>query len=277
MSAPDPGLDMAALRAVRASRTAPNDTPHLLRRISDHLEAHQGYVSLSGGKDSVAVLHLARQVDPQVPVAFFNSGLEYPETIAYISELTQMWDLNLHVYEVSPSLLEVLAASGDWHLHQQVQVTPDLFDLVVARPAAAAHAHHGPGVLWGVRSAESNGRRIAHARALAAVDCPAHTSAGQRRLWHGGTISRVDGTTAYSPIWDWPTRRVWDYLAAHEVPVNPVYAKLEAAGAPPASMRLTAMIDGVGLDGGRLVWLQRGWPDLFNALAEVLPRIRDNT
>lgn len=37
------------------------------------------YVSFSGGKDSTVLLHLVREMYPDVPAVFVNTGLEYPE------------------------------------------------------------------------------------------------------------------------------------------------------------------------------------------------------
>ena len=74
MNHPDPGLDIAALRALRGRRT-PAPTRHLLERIENHLEAHDGYLAFSGGKDSLVVAHLVRQVDPALPITWFDSGL----------------------------------------------------------------------------------------------------------------------------------------------------------------------------------------------------------
>jgi phosphoadenosine phosphosulfate reductase len=68
---------------------------------------------------------------------------------------------------------------------------------------------------------------------------------------------------------------VWGYIARHQLPVNPVYAKLRRLGAPESALRVSAMIDANGLELGRVTWLRRGWPDLFDELAQVLPRIRE--
>jgi phosphoadenosine phosphosulfate reductase len=65
------------------------------------------------------------------------------------------------------------------------------------------------------------------------------------------------------------------YIARHELPVNPVYAKLRRLSAPESALRESAMIDGNGLELGRVTWLRRGWPDLFDELAQVLPRLRE--
>lgn len=50
-------------------------------RIIEWYNAYEGnvYVSLSGGKDSTVLLHLVRQLFPDVPAVFSNTGLEYPE------------------------------------------------------------------------------------------------------------------------------------------------------------------------------------------------------
>jgi len=37
------------------------------------------YVSFSGGKDSTVLLHMARQMFPDIPAVFCDTGLEYPE------------------------------------------------------------------------------------------------------------------------------------------------------------------------------------------------------
>jgi phosphoadenosine phosphosulfate reductase len=67
---------------------------------------------------------------------------------------------------------------------------------------------------------------------------------------------------------------VWGYIRRHGLPVNSVYEKLRL-GAPERCLRVTAMIDANGLEHGRVTWLRRGWPDLFDELAQVLPRLRE--
>lgn len=52
-------------------------------------------VAFSGGKDSLLVLHLIREHYPGVTVAFSNTGVEYPETRAFVSQIAEEWALNL--------------------------------------------------------------------------------------------------------------------------------------------------------------------------------------
>ena len=51
------------------------------QRIREWYEAWDGqvYVSFSGGKDSTVLLRLVRELYPDVPAVFIDTGLEYPE------------------------------------------------------------------------------------------------------------------------------------------------------------------------------------------------------
>ena len=42
------------------------------------------YVSFSGGKDSTVLLHIARQLYPNIQAVFVDTGLEYPEIRSFV-------------------------------------------------------------------------------------------------------------------------------------------------------------------------------------------------
>ena len=41
-------------------------------------------ISFSGGKDSTVLLHIARQIYPDIPAVYFDTGLEYPEVREHV-------------------------------------------------------------------------------------------------------------------------------------------------------------------------------------------------
>ena len=60
------------------------------RRIEewiDHFGENKVYISFSGGKDSTVLLDLVRQVNPNIPALFVDTGLEYPETKEFVKTI----------------------------------------------------------------------------------------------------------------------------------------------------------------------------------------------
>lgn len=248
-----PGLDAAALTGLLPS--ARRRSASVLDRVAAHLDSHGGYVSWSGGKDSTAVVSLARQVRPDVPVCLFDSGLEFPENLAYIHDLADQWHLNLHVIKAEPDALTVMAAGGGWnHAAETTWDAPDLHDTLITRPAQQARTRFGNAELWGLRAAESTARRML----LTPGD---------------GEFARADGTIVLSPIWNWRDIDVTGHLAGQGVPENPVYAKLRSLGATGHALRVGLMWDGSELHStGRATWLRRGWPEEWQRITTALPR-----
>lgn len=247
----DPAQIAAHLPSARARFQSAADA------AASHLRAHGGYVSWSGGRDSTAAVHLSATADPRVPVVWFDSGLEFPDTHAYITAMAKRWNLNLHIITATPDALSIMEASGAWdHGAAPGWDAPDLHEALITRPARHAREQFGNAEVWGLRASESAGRR-------------ALLAPGQ------GTFTRADGTVVCSPIWSWRDLDVTSYLAAHDIDENPAYARLRAAGATGKDLRVGLALDGNNLNFGRVIWLRRCYPDLYRRIEARLPRLRE--
>jgi 3'-phosphoadenosine 5'-phosphosulfate sulfotransferase (PAPS reductase)/FAD synthetase len=271
------GLNLQELRGIAARRRGSRAHQHLLDRIGGHLDEHDGFVSWSGGKDSTVVVDLARQVDPHIPVVFFDSGLQFPETIQYLEDLAEAWRLNYHVIAADPDLLTVLIAGGGFsHEAPDRRLRGQLADIMITGPADEAHRRYGRGSLWGVRAEESHGRRMLYRRSLATETRARQQSSPEGvRAAVGGVVRRADGTVTYGPIWDWQRSHVFEYLAGRGIEPNPLYRKLAELGVPEQQIRVDSIIDASKLSNGHIAWLFKGWPELGDRLATALPRLRE--
>lgn len=59
------------------------------QRIQEWYEHWDGkvYVSFSGGKDSTVLLHIVRELYPEIPAVFVDTGLEYPEIRQFVKSI----------------------------------------------------------------------------------------------------------------------------------------------------------------------------------------------
>lgn len=152
-------------------------------------------VAASFGKDSVTVLHMLRDIKPDIEVIYLNTGYEFPQTLTFIERLKQEWNLNLREYTPVLSIEE-----------QERRFGPDLYKT-------------DPDRCCGIRKVEPM------ARALRNYDA---WITGLRRdetelRKHIRVIEEQDGIVKVNPLANWTVEDVWRYIRANRVPYNPLY------------------------------------------------------
>lgn len=176
-------------------------------------------VAWSGGKDSTVVLYLIRQeadsvgLDPsEIPVEFHNTGVEYPQTIEFIRELTQEWSLNLIETKPLKSFWQCVDEYGyprpksqrvkDTGKPQMAQCCSYLKE----RPARASQKANGWECIYlGITAMESHQRQI-------------------RAVTHGPCyVAKAEGVKKVHPILYWTEQEVWDFIKLKGIPYNKIY------------------------------------------------------
>jgi phosphoadenosine phosphosulfate reductase len=142
--------------------------------------------------EDVVLLHLMREVEPNIPVLFLDTVHHFAQTYEYRDELARSWNLNLiNLRSSAPS-------PGLWQ-----QSTDDCCARHKVGPLFSALEAYD---VWftGLRRQQSASRAN-----LAEVE--------PFRLPSGKTLTKVSALAA------WTTKDVWTYAQAHEIPLLPLY------------------------------------------------------
>lgn len=78
-----------------------------IREWVDYWGEDNVFVSFSGGKDSTALLHMVRQLYPNVKAVFFNTGLELPQIQRFVRQTK-----NVEIIQPTTSFIDVILQYG---------------------------------------------------------------------------------------------------------------------------------------------------------------------
>lgn len=159
-------------------------------------------IGFSGGKDSIVVLNLVREIDPSVVAVFGNTGVEAPETVKFCRNIPNLVELKPHktfwecVDQYGWPMIKSKAKSHGnrccYYLKEQPMleyIKENNIDLVFT----------------GLTSDESRARWLFFKR------CGPYY---YMKTW---------GVWKCHPIHDWTVKDVWDYIHDKNIPYNPIY------------------------------------------------------
>jgi phosphoadenosine phosphosulfate reductase len=157
-------------------------------------------VSFSGGKDSLAALCLCLKVRPRADVLFVDTGLEFPETIEYVRQLSASKKLKLHVIESEGRFFQEVESFGppakDFRWCCKTHKLGPLASFIGARyPKGCVTVE---------------GRRI-------------YESFNRSRINFIERNPYVPGQTSLSPIRNWNALEVMLYIYWNRLDPNPLY------------------------------------------------------
>lgn len=176
-------------------------------------------VAFSGGKDSEVVLWLCLQVNPDVPVVFNNTGVEYPETVKFVATIAETWDLKLLVTHPGKSFWECIEQYGfpRGTKSEKHSVARCCYWLKEKPMLLAIRGNGWLGYFTGETAVESRMRMFASLR---------------------GTCIHLkkEGVCKIKPILWWTQEEVWGFIYREGLPVNEAYSKgAERVGCMPCT------------------------------------------
>ena len=155
-------------------------------------------MSSSFQTQSVPLLHIVSQIEPNMQTLFANTGFHYWDTLMFREQLERIWNLNIVDLRVDDSWRVFLRRFGKDLYAQE----PDLCCFIhKVQPMQSALA----GVkawITGIRREQTAHRSKAEILEL-----------------------QKDGLLKINPMLNWTRRDVWQYIQEYDLPEHPLFAK----------------------------------------------------
>jgi phosphoadenosine phosphosulfate reductase len=171
----------------------------LVHELLSTVPSEEVCVTSSFQAEDMVVVHLVRESLPEVPVIFLDTGYHFAETYEYRDRLAREWDLNL--VNVLPQLTVAEQESQFGILNQ---TAPDR--CCGMRKVGPLFASLEPYKVWFTGLRREQAKTRANLRAVDTFTLPT-----------GKQLEKV------SPLADWSSRDVWEFAAAHNIPLLSLY------------------------------------------------------
>lgn len=161
--------------------------------------AHQACLTNSFQAEDMVVLHMVRQLAPEIPVLFLDTGYHFAATYEYRDRMAEAWRMNLK--NVVPAQT-VAAQEAEFGILNRT----DPNKCCALRKVGPLFAALEPFGVWftGLRRQQ------------------AKTRAGLQPV-ESFTLPTGKQLRKLSPLADWHTRDVWHYAERHEIPLLSLY------------------------------------------------------
>lgn len=213
-------------------------------------ECKNPYISTSWGKDSTVVMDLVHNEDPTVPIVYMDSGYAMPDTYEYRDRY--LAQSKAHYYEIKcpQDYLDLSLKYGLPHIDRTQKDHDKIIKMIKGEPITDFAKSKGfDCCFWGIRADETRGRAY---------------------LLKKYGLNHNDKC---APIGFWTTYDIWAYILSKDIDYNTLYDK----EIPPAITRYNIKNSGWlttdNIHKGRLLWLKRFYPDIFDKLKEINPQV----
>lgn len=223
--------------------------------LRDGLSRGPIVVSVSWGKDSIAMADLALDTLGQVPLLHLSSPYALPgydDTRSYFDARTKV-----HVLEATRSLEEYV----EWC--KQIGLPHERERSVQQR--VVAQIKRDRGAQW----CDENGYTVL------ALGMRIHEGGPRAKLLRGrGPVYELkSGQVRCCPLAYWTSQDVWAYIASRRLPYNHKLYDAETHGMTRETIRNTGWLSTDGAHDGRIAWLRQHFPDQYDLLVRHFPHV----
>lgn len=212
---------------------------------------YQVYTSVSGGKDSLVMSHLIRQVYPDCPLVWVNQG--------YLAEWDDCVELLDYLKSQDWNIIELCPVRDLWHLYLDYGVplegTMDtkadklINQKLIYDPLEEYQEMNNiKGYAWGIRKQESRNRAFYLNK-------------------YGEVHTLKNRLICCSPVAFWTTQNIWEYIDMHSLKYPAIY------DVDRMTVRNGCPIGTTGANWGRLAELRKHYPDIYNQFVTKFPQI----
>jgi 3'-phosphoadenosine 5'-phosphosulfate sulfotransferase (PAPS reductase)/FAD synthetase len=211
-------------------------------RIKEWYNVHEGkvYVSFSGGKDSTVLLHLVRNLFPNVEAVFLDTGIEYPEVREFIksienvtiikpkipfTKVIEQYGYPIVSKEVAGKIFQISSTKSDklrnkrlygddkgngkipekWKflLNAPFKISSQCCDIMKKRPAKKYEKESGNFPFVGTMADDSRLRKMSYLQ--------------------NGCNSFDSKRPMSTPIAFWTEKDIWDYIKLYNIEYSKIY------------------------------------------------------
>jgi predicted phosphoadenosine phosphosulfate sulfurtransferase len=250
-----------------------------IRWVFDEFE--RVVVSVSGGKDSTVLFHLALQVAREknrlpLPVLWLDQEAEYDATVDIVESWMTHPDVKPLWLQIPFRLSNATSTSEHW-LNCWAPEARDVW-MRPQHPLAITENRYGTDRFHDLFSAICRaelGSPVACLVGMRADESPqrlialTHQPAYKWATWGSG--DKRKGYYSLSPLYDWTTPDIWHAIAVNDWPYNRVYDALWRLGVPVRAIRVSSLTHELSIHALRTI--EAVEPDTYARLIRRLPGI----
>ncbi len=152
-------------------------------------------LSSSFQTQSVPLLHMAKEIEPQTRIFFLDTGMHFWDTLFFREHLEQIWGLNVVDLRPDEKWRTVLR-----HFGTDLPKTDPNLCCYIRKVQPMQKAMEGLNAwITGIRRDQTENR--AHAKILE---------------------YKRDGLLRIAPLLNWSADQIWDYISEHDLPTHPL-------------------------------------------------------